>query len=365
MKLIQPRRFHPIKALWVLCILALFFIYTTQRDRAPRLWKWSGEIFGSTYTVQLVDRGLNERSAAALRDTVHALLDALNSELSTWLPDSALSRFNADSRLDPIEVPPRIAELAALSLELSRASGGAFDVTFAPLFDLWGFGRSGPKRIPDPEAIAAARERCGYEKLTVVSSNQLQKAHPGVQIVFNAIAPGYAAQLVADLLMSRGYSNLYVDVGGEIVVRGANLRGQPWRIGIERPLPDAEPGAALEAVLSIRDGAVATSGDYRNFVLGEDGKRYSHLFDPRRGEPALNEVASVTVVARNGAWADALATTLFVMGPGEGLPWLKEHTDAEALFVLREADGSFREVSSPGFAARAGLEAVPPPSPAL
>ncbi len=363
MKILQPRRFHPARAFGVLAVLAAFFVYTTQRDRTPRLWKWTGPIFGSTYTVQIVDRRLTERKAAALQREIQVLLDDMNSELSTWLPDSPLSRFNDNPGLAPIEVPSRIAELASLSLELAQASGGAFDPTFAPLFDAWGFGRTGPKRMPSPAEQEEALAQCGHAKLTVLSSNLLQKAHPGLRLVFNAIAPGYAAQTVADLLLSRGFTNLYVDVGGETVVRGANLSGLPWRIGIERPALDAEPGAELEAVLSIREGAVATSGDYRNYLRGPDGALYSHIFDPRTARPATSRVASVTVVANSGAWADALATTLFVMGPDEGLPWLADHTDAEALFVLREGEASFREIMSPGFAARAGYAPAPTAGP--
>ena len=355
MKLIQPRRFHPLKAIWVLAVLVALFIYTTRRDRPPQLWRWTGEAFGSSYTVQLVDRHLNERKLAALHDEVEAFLAGMNSELSTWLPDSPLSQFNENPSLAPITVPPRIVELAALCDELSRVSGGAFDATFGPLFDAWGFGHSGPKRVPDAETEAAARARCGYTLLTIVSSNQLQKAHPGLQLVFNAIAPGYAAQQVADRLAAKGYANSYVDVGGETVVRGRNLRGQPWRIGIERPdYGAAAPGERIETVLAVTDAAVATSGDYRNFVLGEDGVHHSHLFDPRTGRPAKNRVASVTVVANNGAWADALATTLFVLGPEEGLPWLAANTDAEALFLMRGDDGDYRELASPGLAAKTG-----------
>lgn len=354
MKLLQPRRFHPRKAMFVLAVLAGFMVYTTQRDRPPQLWRFDGEIFGSTYTVQLVDRGLSEKRLAELQATVQSHLDAMNSELSTWLPDSALSRFNANSSLAPIAVTPRIVELTALSMEISRASGGAFDVTFSPLFDAWGFGRNGPKRIPDPATEAAAFAQCGIHHLSIVSSNELQKAVPGLQLVFNAIAPGYAAQEVSELLAAQGFTNLYVDVGGETVVRGRNLSGQPWRIGIERPTYDAEPGRQIDVVLAVTDAAVATSGDYRNYVRGEDGVHYSHIFDPRIGRPAVSRVASVTVVANNGAWADALATTLFVMGPEEGLPWLAEHTDAEALFLMREGENEFREIASPGLAARTG-----------
>lgn len=346
--LLQPRRFNPWKTIWVAAVLIALFIYTTRRDRPPQTWREAGEIYGSTYAVQIVSSDLNKQTFRALHDDIMALLNSIDADLSTWSTNSALSLFNANPGLEPITVPPRIAELASLSLELSRASGGAFDVTFSPLFDAWGFGRTGPKRVPTDEAIAAARARSGYHLLTVVSSNQLQKAVPGVELVFNAIAPGYAAQQVAELLLARGYGNIYVDVGGEIVVRGHNANGTPWRIGVDKPIYGSMPGEMTEAIFALTNGSLATSGDYRNYVLAEDGGAYSHIFDPRIARPTTSHVASVTVIANSGTWADALATTLSVLGPDEGIPWLAEHTDAEALFVMRDGSNSFHEVATPG-----------------
>lgn len=347
--ILQPRRFNPWKTIWVLAVLVAFFIYTTRRDKAPETWRESGEIFGSTYAVQLVSKDLTKSAWQELMGDVDALLNSINEEFSTWSTNSALSRFNANQSVEPITVPPRIAELASLSLELSRASDGAFDVTFSPLFDAWGFGRTGPKHIPSDEAVAAARARSGYQLLTVLSSNQLQKAVPGVELVFNAIAPGYAAQQIAELLLARGYRNFYVDVGGEIVVRGHNATGGPWRIAVDKPVYGALPGEATEAIFALTNGSLATSGDYRNYVLAEDGTAYSHIFDPRIARPTTSRVASVTVIANNGTWADALATTLSVLGPEAGIPWLSKHTDAQALFIMRDGSNSFHEIATPNF----------------
>ena len=359
MRLLQPRRFHPLKAAWVLLVLALLFVYTTRRDRPPRLWRWTGETMGSSYTVQIVDRRLDERRVAALQGEVDGLLNGLNEELSTWLTNSALSRFNQASTTEPVPVSPTFAGITTLSLEISRLSGGAFDVTFSPMFDLWGFGRTGPKKVPDEAAFARTLAICGYTNLAVVSPTAIRKSNPELQVVFNALVPGYAAEQITLLLTSRGLANTCVDVGGETVARGRNLKGQPWRIGIERPVYDAEPGEDLEAVVQLDHRAVATSGDYRNYFRGEDGHVYAHIFDPRTGRPATSRVASVSVVATNGGWADALATTLFVMGPEAGLPWLTNVPGTEALFVMRESETTFREIASPGFETLTGYRARP------
>ena len=355
MKLLQPRRFHPLKAAWVLLVLAAFALYTTHRDRPARLWKWGGQTMGSTYTVQVVDRQLNEARFPALQQEVEDLLQSLNSDLSTWLPDSAISRFNNSTSTEPFAVSAAFADVTRTALEVSQLSGGAFDITFSPLFDLWGFGRSGPKRIPAAEEQAATRLRCGYPHLSVPTASSIQKALPGLQVTYNAIVPGFAADQVTALLQRAGYSNTYVDVGGETVVRGLNVEARPWRLGIETPVYDIEPGAALEAVVNLSDRALATSGDYRNYFRDQSGQVFAHIFDPRTGRPATTQVGSVSVIAESGALADALATTLFVMGPKEGLPWLASRLPGvHALFIMRESETSFREVATPGFEAATG-----------
>lgn len=357
MKLLQPRRFHPLKAAWVLLVLALLFVYTTRRDRPPRLWRWTGETMGSSYTVQVVHQHLDEQRVADLQAEVESLLNGLNGELSTWLTNSALSRFNQSTSTDPFPVSPTFADITALSLELSRLSGGAFDVTFSPMFDLWGFGRTGPKRVPDDTSFTETLALCGHSNLVVEGPASVRKRIPGLRVVFNALVPGYAAEQVSRILQARGCTHVYVDVGGETVARGRNLQGQPWRIGIERPLYDAEPGQDLEAVVHLSDRALATSGDYRNYFRDGDGQVFSHIFDPRTGRPATSRVASVSVVATNGGWADALATTLFVMGPDEGIPWLTNVPGTEALFIMRESETTFREIATPGFNALTGYRA--------
>ncbi len=349
-RLLQPRRFHPLKAAWVLFVLVVFAVYTTRRDRPLQAWKAAGQVMGSTYAFQVVDRGLDQSSFETLREIVDRFLQGLNQELSTWDPHSPVSAFNASASTDPFPVPPSVAELTRLSLDVSRLSGGIFDITLSPLFDLWGFGKEGPRRVPDDKELAVVRARCGYPYLSVPGSNVLQKAIPGLRVAYNAIAPGYAADQVTALLRQQGYTNTYVDVGGETVVQGHNAQGHPWRIGIETPQYDVEPGSSLEAVVHLAHGALATSGDYRKYFRDDSGRVFSHIFDPRTGRPATTRVASVSVVAPSGAMADALATTLFVMGPGEGLPWLAANLPGvEALFILRETENTFSEVATPGF----------------
>lgn len=357
MRLIQPKRFHPGKAIWLLAVLAVYFLVTTLRDREPASWSWRGTIFGSTYGVQFTADDWTTRKVETLQEEVESILKEIDASVSTWRADSSLSQFNALDTTNAFAADAVLIEMTRMSLVLSQQSGGAFDVTYAPMFSLWGFGEKGEPRVPTDEQVRLIRSRCGWRNLEITGEGQLRKRIAGLQFNLNAIAPGYAAQRIADLLQQRGITNLFVDVGGEEVVRGGRTATRPWRLGIETPTRGAEPGAALSLVVELRDGALATSGDYRNYFQAPDGRHYSHLFDPRIGGPVTSRVASVSVIHTNGAWADALATTLFVLGPDEGLSWLTNIPSAEACFLIRDGD-AFVERVSPGFAAYR-VEAAP------
>lgn len=349
MKLLQPRRFDIRKFAWVLLVLIGYVLYTTRRDRPETAWKWTGPAFGSTYTVQVVSREMNAGALRALRSEVEACLDDINRHMSTWLPDSDLSRFNASTSTAAFAADTGLVAVTRAALDLSRKSGGAFDCTFAPMFALWGFGAGGPKHTPADEAIAETLKRCGFGALHTPDQNSIQKDLPTLQYNLNAIAPGYAADRVADILRGRGFTNIYIEVGGEVLVRGHSARGDRWRIGLESPRYDEPPGEEPYKVLEVSGWAVATSGDYRSYGRDSEGRVFSHIFDPRQGRPATSHVASVTVLAPDCMSADGIATTLFVMGPEAGIPWLTNVPPAQALFLTRDAGGDLIEIASPGF----------------
>ena len=342
----------------LLLVLAAYTAHVYLRDRTLRLWALEGEAFGSTYTVQLVTTTLHEADLEPLRTEIESCLGRINDAFSTWKPDSDLSRFNHDTGTTAFAADTGLVAATAIALEVSRRSGGAFDGTFQPLFALWGFGGSGDHRIPSPEETDRERARCGWTRLHALAPAALRKDVAGLQYNLNAMAPGYAADRIADLLSARGFTNFYVDVGGESLVRGGKDHGHPWRLGIELPAFDAPHGGPLCAVVALTNGALATSGDNRNYFTGPDGTVLSHIFDPRIARPATTHVASVSVLFTNAAWADALATTLFVMGPDEGLPWLTNVPGAEALFLVRDGE-ALRTNATPGFLAH--VQPAPPP----
>ena len=241
--------------------------------------------------------------------------------------------------------------LAALELgrRASELSGGAFDVTVAPLVEAWGFGPSKkPPAVPAAEVLVALRARVGYRQLSLDAARRtVAKARPDVACDVAALAGGWAADRVAAAIVALGFPDALVDVGGEVSARGRRPDGSRWRVAVETPLP-----GKVGAVVELEDATVATSGDYRNAWKDAQGRLRSHIIDPRTGEPIAHGLAAVTVVHRDGAWADALATALLVLGPDAGRA-LAARERLLARLVLRQADGTYAEWTTPGFDAAA------------
>jgi len=295
----------------------------------------SGSTMGTTYSVKVVDP-----PAQLQRDTLAALveaeLDGLLRKLSTYDPQSELSRFNHSRETDWVAASGEMVEVLAEARRVSELTGGAFDVTVGPLVDLWGFGPvlTGD-RIPSDAEIAALRAHVGFRHIEVrAAPPAIRKLDPDNRVDLSAIAKGYAVDRLALLLESRGISSYLVEIGGELRGRGHNPAGDHWRIGVERP---ASGERAVHDVITIDDAGVATSGDYRNF-FEQDGQRYSHTIDPHTGRPVTHTLAAVTVISPRTMRADALATALMVMGPDAGYE-LADREGLAALFIVRSANG--------------------------
>ena len=313
----------------------------------PRLVAVGGLTMGGTWSAKLPRLPVSV-SAAELEAAAGALLDRLEGQMSTWRPESDLSRFNRYHGTDWFPVPRELAEVVAAAGRVSEQTGGAFDVTVGPLVNLWGFGadqaagRAGV--VPSEEAIAGARAHVGYRLLeSRLSPPALRKADPAVYADLGGIAKGYAAGAVAEYLDSLGATDYLVAVGGELRARGLSHLGRPWRAGIETPTPDVR--RVLRQV-ELRDASLSTSGDYRNF-FDAGGRRYSHEIDPRTGRPAENAPASVSVVHPSAAYADAMATALMVLGPERGYD-LAVRLDLSVLIVTR-GEGRFDARATPAF----------------
>jgi thiamine biosynthesis lipoprotein len=311
---------------------------------------WSGEAMGSTYAVKVVQSTLSDERLEELKAAIENRLQEINREMSTYQPDSELSQFNQSTSTAPFKVSASLADIVRFALHLNQRSGGAFDPTLAPLFELWGFGAKDRfEKVPSEEEIAQAKALTGCLHLTVTDKDELRKDIPQLRVNLNAVGNGYGADEVVRIIRSYGISNMFVEVAGEVAVTGLNPHREKWRVGIDVPTPGTLPGENLQAILHLSNQAVATSGDYRNFVADEKGNRYSHIFNPLTGRPITHNLASVTVVATNCLLADGLSTTLFVMGAEAGKKWIEQFPDASALFTVRNPDGTFTQILSKGF----------------
>jgi len=293
----------------------------------------SGSAMGTSYDVVVEFTGA-EPDTTPIGRLVEDELTRLNDVLSTYLPESDLSRFSSRERTDPVEVDPTLLDVLERALEVSRLSGGAFDPTVAPLVDVWGFG---PSDVPPPDTseVEALRPLVGWERLVLdPAAGTVAKTDGGVRIDLSGAAKGYAAQYIALKLQELGYESVLVDVGGELRVVGSHADGRPWRVAVEGP------GAAapeLLGTIDLVDEAIATSGDFRNYYE-YGGVVYAHIIDPRTGYPVRFRGFSVTVVHPDATMADAWATALTVLGPDEGYD-VAERQSLAALFAWRGAGG--------------------------
>jgi len=228
-------------------------------------------------------------------------------------------------------------------------SGGAFDITVAPLVKAFGFGRKSDQYSAiSTQTIDSIRAFVGFEKVSLVD-HKIVKADPRVQIDGGAVAKGQACDMIAQMLRRNGCANYLVDIGGEVVAHGVNAKGDPWHIGITKPnLNNEGAQESLQEVLAVSDICMATSGNYRNYYYA-DGERRSHTIDPRTGYPVQHSLLSATVVSSTCMRADALATACMVLGAEEALAMIERAGDAACYFIVAQND-SLIVVTSPNWA---------------
>ena len=308
-----------------------------------------GSAFGTYYVIKIVEPPsgtLGEDQLQGLRLDLERELADVDAKISGYRPDSEISRFNAADGAAVFS--PESFEVLQAALEIAEQSGGAFDPTVGPLVEAWGFGPRGREDVSGREdLVAEARLRVGFQQIELdPATRRVAKKVPGMHLDLSAIGEGHAIDRLTLFLGKRGFEHVLVELGGEARARGRNAEGGQWRIGIERP--NRERGSVQKIVELGREGsaAVATSGDYRKYYE-QDGKRVSHLIDPRSARPIEHKLASVSVVAESCRKADAWATALMVLGPDEGLK-TAEAENLAALFLVREGE-LFVERSSSAF----------------
>lgn len=308
----------------------------TACDEAPgELRRFEGATMGTRYSVQIA-RFPAKIDGDGLAADLNAILEGINGAMSTYDPESELSRFNRNPSTDWIPVSADTVAVMEQALAISRLSGGAFDVTVGPVVNLWGFGPGKDRgAVPESSRIAAALADVGYGHLQVRRSPPAVRKHrPELYVDLSAIAKGFAVDRLAEHLDGQGIEHYLVEVGGELRARGRNTTEQPWRVAIEHP---AAAERTVHTIIGLENQAAATSGDYRNF-FEVDGRRYSHTIDPRTGRPVSHRLGSVTVVAASAMVADGIATALMVLGPDEGHRLATEQ-ELAALFLVKRDSG--------------------------
>ena len=301
--------------------------------KSPTTERLAGAIFGTSWSLTYLvpAEGVD---GALVEKTLADKFALVNRSMSTYDPNSLISRFNRMPAVEAVEVDPDFAYVLATALDIGRHTDGAYDVTVPPLLALWGFGPDGPSDIPSDADIATVRVFVGPQNLIWDAEFRLlAKRQQDVELDFSSIAKGYAVDIGADALLDLGIESFMFEIGGEVRLHGNSPRGDDWRIAIERP---DSSGRQAQAAIVGTGIAIATSGDYRNF-FEQQGERYSHLIDPRTGRPIKHELVSVTVIDPSTTIADAWATALIVLGVEQGMA-IAQSRGLAAYFIRREGD---------------------------
>ena len=288
-----------------------------------------------------------------LKIAVEERLETIDSLMSTYIPESEISRFNRSSDTDWFPVSNETATVVAEAMRIFEMSDGAFDITIGPLIDLWGFGPPEKNReIPSRESIENALKRTGSQHLQVrLEPPALKKEISELQIDLSAIAKGYAVDSLGESIAAMGITDFLVDIGGEMLASGHKADSMPWKIAIESPIANQQE---IQKIMLLSDMAIATSGDYRNY-FEVNGKRYSHEIDPRTGQSIQHPLVSVSVLDKSCMRADALATALIVLGP-ERAQQLAESEKLPAFFIIKKEGEGYLEVESSGFSPLSSLQ---------
>lgn len=314
-------------AVYRFCFFILVFFLHGCGDRI-QLTKLEGFAQGTTYHLTYVaPQGVD---TAAVQTAVNNEFARIDQALSNYRDDSAIEKFNEQTTTEPVQVDAELVQLVEIARAVHKASAGCYDLTIKPLFDLWGF----KKEVftpPDATQLANTLAQVGMDKLATLPGNRLRKDLPELRIDISSIGQGYTVARIAQVLEGFGVEHYLAEIGGELKVRGRKPDGKPWRIALEKPLPNER---SLHKIVSFDTGlpmALMTSGTYRHY-FDQDGKRYSHILDARNGKPIEHSTVSVTLLHPDPTLADAWSTALLCMGVETGMAAADEASLA-ALFI--------------------------------
>ncbi len=315
--------------LWIIPFI-LGTIYIIRREQQKPYNSIEGLVFGTVYHVTYQYDG-------DLKPEIDKAFKHFDGSLSTFNDTSVISRVNQNKE---VVLDSLFLNVFNRSMQISKETNGAFDITVAPLVNAWGFGFKKRKQV-DSLTIDSLMQLTGYEKIAI-KDGKVIKQDPRMMLDCSAVAKGYASDYIANLLKSKGIKNYMVEIGGEIVAKGFNPKKEAWRIGVNKPVDDSlSQNQELEAILQLTDVGMATSGNYRNFYY-KNGKKYAHTIDPHSGYPVQHSLLSSTVVAKDCMTADALATAFMVMGIEKAEAFADAHPEIEAYFIYSDEKGNLK-----------------------
>lgn len=318
-------------------LIGSIIILSKSKKAAPEYMTDEGMVFGTVYRITYLH---NEN----LRERIEETLALVDNALSMFNSESVISEVN---RSETIQVTDSLfLKVFRRAMEISEWTDGAFDITVAPAVNAWGFGYDQAKQIEE-STLDSLRQIVGYTKIHE-SDGLITKDDPRIMLDCSAIAKGFGCDMVAALLRSEGIADFMVEIGGEIVLSGSNPKGKLWSIGISKPIDDTlSIDTRIQSVIRTTDIALATSGNYRNFYV-RDGRKFAHIIDPHTCMPVNHNLLSVTVLAQDCATADALATSMMVMGMDSALTICSRHPEIKAYFIYQADDGSLATHSTSG-----------------
>jgi thiamine biosynthesis lipoprotein len=317
----------------------LVFISSCRAQKEAIKIQLTGEAQGTYYAITYFD--VQNRN---LQTAIDSVFDAINHSASLWDSNSLISRINAN---DPDASPDAfLVKNFRLASNISQKTDGYFDFTIGPLVQAWGFGLK-KRDSMTAEKVQELLSLVDYHKMSLVDG-KIVKENPKMQLDFNAIAQGITVDELADLLISKDIERFLIDVGGEIYAHKTKADGSLWKVGIEQPSKQKDEGRTIQQIVTLKNQGLATSGSYRNFYE-IDGKRFSHVIDPKTGYPVNHQLLSVTVLAPDAGLADGYATAFLVMGVEKAVETMKKLHDVDAFFISATENGGYETFATEGF----------------
>ncbi|MFZ4456690.1 MAG: FAD:protein FMN transferase [Bacteroidales bacterium] len=325
-------------AVFISSFVLFYFLKPNKTEQNLTYYSNVGEIFGSTYHIKY-------QHSSDLQPKIDSILKAYDESVSPYKPNSIISRINRND--SAVVLDNWMETLIKVGIQVGKETDGAFDITIEPLVEAWGFSFK-KKRNMNPALVDSLKALVDYRKIKV-ANHRLIKEDSKITVDCISMGDGYATDIIADFLEKEGIKNYLVEIGGEIKVKGINSSSDIWNLGIDKPVDQSDTTVAeIQQILKFSNGALSTSGNYRNFYY-KDGKKYAHTIDPKTGYPVQHSLLSATIISPSCIEADAYSTACMVIGLEKSLELLKKLPHLEGYFIYSDAKGAMRVTYTAGF----------------